>query len=87
MDMRKLAYLFIASVITLTACNPSSSKTGGDTADSGAFHGNSGPADTGMTGSGAPVGTSTGGSDTSTISSNSGATNPVVDTARNRKQE
>jgi len=85
--MKKLAYtLLITATTLLAACNGSTSKTGGDVADSG-MSGSSGAADTSMAaGSGSPVGTSTGGSDTSTTASKDGVANPVTDTTvQNRK--
>jgi hypothetical protein len=79
--MKKLAYtLLITAATFLTACSGSTSKTGGDVADSG-MSGSSGAADTGMAaGSGSPVGTSTGGTDTSTTASKDGVASPVTDT-------
>ncbi len=63
---------------SLAACKSSTSKTGGDVADSG-FHGSSGPVDTGKAaGSGTMSGNSTGGTDTSTIGR--GVATPQTDT-------
>jgi hypothetical protein len=89
LNMKKLAYLlFITASITFTACNNASQKTGNEQADSGANNpGSSGASDTSMAaGSGAPVGVSTGGSDTSTSMPKDGVANPVVDTPKQKKQ-
>jgi hypothetical protein len=65
--MKKLLFIIMMGAASLAACKSSTSKTGGDVADSG-FHGNSGPVDTGKSaGSGTTTGNSTGGTDTSTI--------------------
>ncbi len=76
--MKKLFFVVMIGVATLTACKSSTSKTGGDVADSGS-HGNSGPVDTGKSaGSGTMSGNSTGGTDTSTIGR--GVATPQTDT-------
>ncbi len=81
--MKKVLYTFLfASSMLLMACKGSTSKTGGDVADSGSA-GSSGPADSvGVVSPGSPAGSSTGGTDTSTIQSNQGAAEPTVDTGR-----
>lgn len=80
--MKKLAYtiLFTAAVM-LSACNASTSKTGGDVADSGANHGSSGPADSvGVVSPGSAAGAA--GTDTGTTGGN--IPNPATDTGRHR---
>lgn len=83
--MKKLVYiLLITGAGVLAACNGSTGQTGGAMADSGAA-GSSGAADTSMAaGSGAPVGASTGGTDTSTTGSGKGVADPTIDTGRKR---
>ncbi|WP_345949825.1 hypothetical protein ABDD95_23550 [Mucilaginibacter sp. PAMB04274] len=83
--MKKLVYTLLFGTFILTACQQSTSKTGGDVADSG-MAGSSGPADTGMK-SGTPMGTATGGSDTSTTASKDGVANPTVDTTGKTKPQ
>lgn len=76
--MKKLLFVVMIGVASLAACKSSTSKTGGDVADSG-FHGSSGAADTGKAaGSGTMTGNSTGGTDTSTIGQ--GVAAPQTDT-------
>ena len=81
--MKKAAYLLlIATAITVSACNSSTSKTGGDVADSGMNHGSSGPADSvGVVTPGNPAGNSTGTGSTDTgTTGHTGA--PSIDTNR-----
>lgn len=76
--MKKLLFVVMIGAASLAACKSSTSKTGGDVADSG-FHGSSGPVDTGKAaGSGTMTGNSTGGTDTSTIGR--GVATPQTDT-------
>ena len=76
--MKKLIFVVMMGAASLAACKSSTSKTGGDVADSG-FHGSSGPVDTGTSaGSGTMTGNSTGGTDTSTIGK--GVATPQTDT-------
>jgi predicted small secreted protein len=76
--MKKLLFVVIIGAASLAACKSSTSKTGGDVADSG-FHGSSGAADTSKAaGSGTMTGNSTGGTDTSTIGQ--GVATPQTDT-------
>ncbi|NCD69399.1 hypothetical protein [Mucilaginibacter agri] len=83
--MKKLFHLFITTaIISLSACNGATQKTGGEARDSSASHGNSGPADSSMaTESGSPVGASTSGSDTST--NGKSTANPTVDSGKTNK--
>ncbi|MVN90559.1 hypothetical protein [Mucilaginibacter aquatilis] len=82
--MKKAAcFLMLISAMVLSACNASTSKTGGDVADSGMNHGSSGPADSvGVVSPGNPAGnaTGTGSTDTGTTGSSQGA--PAIDTSR-----
>jgi hypothetical protein len=76
--MKKLFFVVMIGAASLAACKSSTSKTGGDVADSG-FHGSSGAADTGKAaGLGTITGNSTGGTDTSTIGH--GVATPQTDT-------
>ena len=84
--MKKILYVFAAAGITsLAAC--SAHNTAGDTKDSSASHGYSGPqssaADT-INGSAAPFAESTSGTDTST--DGHGVDDPTVDTIYSKKK-
>ncbi len=80
--MKKLfTILAIAATTVIFACNSAHNKTGGETRDSSASHGSSGP-DTAF-GAGVPEAQSTSGTDTSTTGEETDA--PVADTARAKK--
>jgi predicted small secreted protein len=81
--MRKLIFFFITGVcFTIASCN-NAHKTGGAGTDSSATNGYSGTADTAMTNSTGTSAQSTGGSDTSTITS--GRDNTSTDSTSSSK--
>jgi hypothetical protein len=78
--MKKIFYIAVAGIISLSAaCSGSGGTTGGASADSGS-HGSSGAADTVAKGSTGSAAQSTSGSDTS--SNKKGVDAPVSDTAK-----
>jgi len=79
--MKKLLLFFAVSFFTvLSACNGAHNKTGGESRDSAASHGNSGPADT----SNAAHSSSPGAASSDTTHTGGAAATPTVDSAKRK---